>query len=219
MIRDCHWDTRKKILEHSDLKGKRVLEIGCGAGRISQMYANDVRQIVGIEPEFEKVCSAAHTISSASFICGSGMNLPFSSDNFDVVLFTLSLHHHPDSLAALAEAQRVMAHDGLIIIIEPTTESEIQKFCKVFEDEDHRLIAVEKALLQCPLQRTSKEVFATHWEFANFADAANYAFTYYNHPPDVEKRKYLQDFLGPKAHDTPIRMTDTLQLTCLKLHR
>jgi hypothetical protein len=107
----------------------------------------------------------------------------------------------------------------LILILEPTIESEIQRFCKPFEDEDHKLIAVEETLARNPFDTISREVFNTHWEFTDFADAADYAFTYYGHPPDEDKRKALRDFLGRKAQNTPIRMTDTLRLTSLRLPR
>lgn len=219
MIRDCYKDTLRKILGKTDLKGKRIVEVGCGAGRITQTYMDAPSLIVGVEPEFEAVCQGTKNVPNAIFICGSGMNLPFPPGCFDVILFSLSLHHHPDSLAALTEAGRVLAHTGLILILEPTIESEIQRFCKPFEDEDHKLIAVEDTLARNPFDTISKEVFTTHWEFNDFADAANYAFTYFNHPPDEDKRKALQDFLGPKAQNAPIRMTDTLCLTSLRLPR
>lgn len=180
------------------------------------MYANDAWQVVGIEPELEAVCKAVKAVPDASFICASGMNLPFAVNSFDVVLFTLSLHHHPDCLAALDEAQRVITHDGLIIVLEPTPESEIQRLCNMFEDEDYRLNTVEKALPQCGLEIVSKKTFITHWEFSEFEDVVDYASTYYNHAPDTEKRLALKNFLGSKGHDTPIRMTDPLRLTCLQ---
>lgn len=216
MIRDCHWDTRKRLLAHAALKGRRILEVGCGTGRVSRMYADEARLTVGIEPELQAVCRAAREVPDVSFTCGSGMHLPFADGSFDVVLFTLSLHHHPDCLAALDEARRVIANDGAVLVLEPTPESEIQRFCKPFEDEDHKLIAVEESLKRCSLEIASKEAFDTCWEFSDFEDAADYPFAHYNHPPDEEKREALRRFLGPKGLNTPIEMTDTLRLTCLR---
>ena len=215
MIQDKYGNTIEKLLSNADLNEKRILEIGCGAGRVTQMYAAAAMKVVGVEPQLEAVCKATQTASSAFFICGSGMNMPFYAENFDIVLFTLSLHHHPDFLVALSEARRVLCSGGLVLVLEPTPESRIQRFCKVFEDEGHRLIAVDKALPQSDLKIISKERFNTYWEFKDFEDAVNYAFTYFNHPPDMEKRKALEDFLSQQAETVPIQMTDTLQLTCL----
>jgi hypothetical protein len=103
-----------------------------------------------------------------------------------------------------------------VLVLEPTPESQIQSFCRVFEDEDHRLAAAEKALHQSNLEITSKKRFHTYWEFTDFEDAANYAFSHYSHPPDREKRNALKSFLGQQAHAIPIHMTDTLQLTVLR---
>ena len=216
MIQDQHGYTLEKLLSHADLNGKIVLEIGCGSGRITQLYANSAQFVVGIEPEMADVSEAARTIPNASFLCGSGMNMPFPSESFDIILFTLSLHHHPHCLDALSEARRIVSSSGQVLVLEPTPESQIQRFCNIFVNEDHRLAAVEKALPRCDLEITSRECFTTYWEFSDFEDAANYAFTYYNHPPDKQKRQALENFLGTQAHDAPLTMTDTLRLTCLR---
>lgn len=219
MIRDCRNDTAARIRAHADLVDKRLLEVGCGPGRVTRMLADGSTAVVGIEPDPEVLREAVATIPSAGFVCASGMDLPFDAHSFDAVLYSLSLHHHPDCLDALAEAQRVVVPGGVILVLEPTPESEIQRLCKVFEDEDHRLTAVEEALPRCGLEVLSREVFRTHWEFADFEDVAEYGFTYYDHPPDREKRGALREFLDSRVHDAPIRMTDTLRLTCLRSFR
>jgi SAM-dependent methyltransferase len=216
MIRDQYGCTLEKLLAHAELNGKKILEIGCGSGQITQLYADSAQIVIGIEPEWDTVCGAARIVPNAFFLCGSGMCIPFPSECFDIVLFTLSLHHHPNYLGALSEARRVVMPGGLILVLEPTPESEIQRFCKVFEDEDHRLIAVENIFSFSSLEILSRERFDTSWEFLDFKDAASYAFTYYGHSPDKEKCEDLKRFLGPKAHDAPIHMSDTLQLTCLR---
>lgn len=216
MIRDRRNETRKRIFAHADPAGKRILEIGCGEGRVTRTYADEARFAVGLEPDYPPVQKATSAVPEATFICGSGMDIPFAPSCFDVVLYTLSLHHHPNCLDALAQARRVIKRDGLILVIEPTVESEIQRLCKVFEDEDHRLMAVENSLPRTPLEIISRETFSTHWEFADFDDAAHYAFTYYDHPPDVKKRTALKAFLGPKVNEAPLIMTDTLRLTSLR---
>lgn len=216
MKRDCFNETRQAVLRHAPLNGKRILEVGCGPGRVTRMLSDDAGLIIGIEPEFGALREAKDCLPDIPFLCGSGMDLPFSSGSFDAVLFTLSLHHHPDCSAALSEARRVVTPGGMVLVLEPTVESEIQRFCTVFENENHRLREVEAALPGECLNTLSVETFSTAWEFTDFEDAANYAFTYYDHPPDEAKRQALRNFLGTKATDAPIRMTDTLRLNCLR---
>lgn len=215
MIRDRHRDTLRMLETHADFNDATILEIGCGPGRVTRMYAERAGKVVGIEPEFEAVRTAAEAVPRAAFLCGSGMSLPFPDSTFDIVLFTLSLHHHPDCLGALAEARRVVDRHGRVLVIEPTPQSEIQRLCTVFEDEDHRLDAVERTLPGHHLTIKAREQFVTHWEFTDFKDVTDYGFTYYDHPPDAEKEAALRTFLGPKANEAPIRLTDTLRLTVL----
>ncbi len=53
---------------------------------------------------------------------------------FDLVLFTLSLHHQ-NSSAALKEAYRVLKNNGKLIIVEPLVKGELQQFFHLFDDE------------------------------------------------------------------------------------
>lgn len=144
------------------------------------------------------------------------MELPIGCHEFDIVLFTLSLHHHPNVPVALKEAKRVLKPNGYVLVIEPTPESEIQRLCKPFEDEDDKLLAVEQALPRCCLEIISQKTFQTQWVFDDYEDVVNYPFAYYQHPHDEDKRSALLAFLGSKVQTKPIHMTDTLRLTCLR---
>jgi len=41
-----------------DLKGKRVLEIGAGYGRLTWRYASNAAEVVGIDPDPERIARA-----------------------------------------------------------------------------------------------------------------------------------------------------------------
>jgi ubiquinone/menaquinone biosynthesis C-methylase UbiE len=79
----------------ADFPGARVLEIGCGAGRLTRRYASMSRYAVGLD-------SAAHSIRTArnerpadlrrlAYVQGVASPLPFAREAFDVVLFGWSL--------------------------------------------------------------------------------------------------------------------------------
>jgi len=44
-----------------DLSGKRVLEIGCGDGRMTGRYAEKAAQVIGIDPDGDKISQAIRT--------------------------------------------------------------------------------------------------------------------------------------------------------------
>lgn len=217
MIQDENRITRQKLMERAEFSGARVLEIGCGNGRVTAMYAHAPKLAVGIEPDAVCAAEACRTVPEARFACASGMALPFADKTFDVVLFTLSLHHHPDPSSALVEAARVTRPGGRILVLEPKPESEVQRFCNIFESEDHRLEAAADALERTSLSLLGDGDFMTEWVFDGFEDAARYAFEYYDHPEDESKRQAMRAFLGDRTGNARLVMTDTLRLTCFKL--
>jgi len=47
--RDAEYNERKFLHKFVDLKDKRVLEVGCGEGRLTWQYANITRWTVGVD--------------------------------------------------------------------------------------------------------------------------------------------------------------------------
>ncbi len=86
------------IQEFVDLQGKRILEIGCGKGRITFPLAETAKHITAIDPSTEEI---EHAIEATPdrlkgkiefFATGiEDFNLPVGSPQFDLSLFTWSL--------------------------------------------------------------------------------------------------------------------------------
>jgi ubiquinone/menaquinone biosynthesis C-methylase UbiE len=79
-----------------DLRGKRVLEIGCGDGRLTRQYAALAESVVAIEPEAELIrdarrLAAEAKIANVSFRVGSAERVRFGGGAFDIALFSWSL--------------------------------------------------------------------------------------------------------------------------------
>ena len=96
-----------KLKEFGVFDGSRLLEIGCGDGRITAQLAGKATCLVAVDPSAEDLLNAARRVDKALFSRASGVQLPFADRSFDTVLFTLSLHHQ-DSRLALKEAGRVV---------------------------------------------------------------------------------------------------------------
>lgn len=105
------------------LRGLDVLEVGCGNGSRTEQIAQRCKHVIGIEPN-ETLTEIANDrgISNALFQVGSGEKLNFDNNQFDIVIFTLSLHHIPTSsmMDAISEAVRVVKPNGHIVFLEPT---------------------------------------------------------------------------------------------------
>src|SRR3989344_9525523 len=102
-----------------------VLEVGSGDGNSSVTIARRCRELVGVEPdEGRRILAQERGIINARFVSGSADKLDFEDSCFDVVMFTLSLHHVPlyRMVHAINEAVRVVKREGFIVFVEPRTE-------------------------------------------------------------------------------------------------
>lgn len=98
-----------------------VLDAGCGTGGFlaALRRARPDLRCIGAEWS-ETACRRATRKSAASIVRGSVNALPFASNSFDaVVLADVLCHAAVNPADALAECQRVMAPDGLLVINMP----------------------------------------------------------------------------------------------------
>jgi ubiquinone/menaquinone biosynthesis C-methylase UbiE len=85
------------ILQHySARSNERVLDIGCGDGRLTWSYGRVARMVTGIDGEFEKLkIAVSHLPESISaevyFAAARGEALPLASETFDLAIFSWSL--------------------------------------------------------------------------------------------------------------------------------
>ena len=96
----------------------RALDIGCGEGKFTRGLKALCKEVAGVdikERSIDKAKAAAQAEGlDVDFRIASGQDLPWSDGHFDVVVFSNSLHHMPDTAAALKEAGRVLKSGGLL---------------------------------------------------------------------------------------------------------
>jgi ubiquinone/menaquinone biosynthesis C-methylase UbiE len=69
-----------------------VLEIGCGDGRLTRMYADAAAHVIGIDlPAALPRADSNRLPASARIAAASGVHLPFPARCFDQAIFSLSL--------------------------------------------------------------------------------------------------------------------------------
>jgi ubiquinone/menaquinone biosynthesis C-methylase UbiE len=101
----------------------RVLEVGCGTGRwLSLLRELGARVVAGLDASAEMLAQARTRLPSADLRVGSAEQLPWTDGAFDFVLCNNAIHHFPDKLGFVAEAARVLARGGelLVIGLQPT---------------------------------------------------------------------------------------------------
>jgi ubiquinone/menaquinone biosynthesis C-methylase UbiE len=213
--RDCI--TLSKILQFADLRDQEVLEIGCGDGRITSQLVGKAKRLVAIDPDAANIAEAKENMEGVGLHIGSGECLEFPSESFDVILFTLSLHHQ-DSNVALREAKRVLRDHGQVVILEPVNDGELEQVCNFFQDETQVLQDALHAIDASDFEVERSEVFYTYWEFENEDELYEWLFTYYQKPFDNSLVMLIGEFLGNKAKSLPIILQDKIIIVSLRKH-
>ncbi len=112
-----HLNLIRHLLAGVDLRGKAVLEIGCGRGGNCCYLSNysEAARIVGLD-----VCAPNLTLARqngelerTAFVSGDAQQLPLGDECFDVVVNLESSHCYSQFSGFLAEATRVLKRSGL----------------------------------------------------------------------------------------------------------
>ncbi len=78
------------------LRGRRILDVGCGDGRLALGAARYAQEVIGLDPDPEAIRSAKQRareagIRNARFVVGAGQELAFPDGRFDVVILSWTL--------------------------------------------------------------------------------------------------------------------------------
>jgi ubiquinone/menaquinone biosynthesis C-methylase UbiE len=99
----------------------RVLDIGCGTGSALRLVApKTTRRLVGIDPSPVMISLAGGHHQRIDYFQAAAEHIPLDDACVDLVLAINSLHHWQDVAAGLAEAARVLAKGGRLVVAEET---------------------------------------------------------------------------------------------------
>lgn len=103
--------------------GKRILDVGCGAGRNALFLANEGFYVVGLDISLTALKLALEKADKANlkncvFVRHDFLKLPFPDSQFDAVISCYSIENLPLSKTrkALNEVKRVMTNKGLVLV-------------------------------------------------------------------------------------------------------
>jgi ubiquinone/menaquinone biosynthesis C-methylase UbiE len=130
------------------LAGKRILDIGCGAGVLAGSLSERGACVTGVDPNPEAVAAARRAVPAATFHQARAEALSLADDSFDGAVFLNSLHHVPEPAMqrALAEAARVVEPARPIVVIEPLAEGSFFSALRPVEDETKIRTAAQETL-------------------------------------------------------------------------
>ena len=102
----------------AELKGKWVLDIGCGMGRFAEVASRWGANVVGIDLSLAADVAARNLSARENvWICqASVLNLPFLEQSFDYIYSIGVLHHTPNCEQAVKELPRLLKPGGRLAV-------------------------------------------------------------------------------------------------------
>jgi ubiquinone/menaquinone biosynthesis C-methylase UbiE len=98
---------------------RSVLDVGCGTGSLARRLTGLGYEVTGVDPSEGMLDVLRARTPQVRAVHGSGTELPFEPDSFDVVLSVATFHHIAEPAAVratLAEMTRVSRPGGRIVV-------------------------------------------------------------------------------------------------------
>ena len=110
-----------RFVDFDSLRGKRVLEVGCGSGFAVQLFAEAGAEVVArdltewaVETTLARLSAFGLTADVAQ---GDGESLDLEDESFDLVVSWGVIHHSTDMDRALGELVRVLRPSGRLVVM------------------------------------------------------------------------------------------------------
>ena len=201
------------IADLLDLRGARVLELGCGTAHTTRALVEQLGAADVVATEVDRVQHrqnlAVDDLPQVRFVLGAAEAIDAPDASFDAVCMFKSLHHVPVAAMdqALAEIHRVLQPGGAALFSEPVYSGAFNDLMALIHDERAVREAAFEALrhaVAAGLFRSEAEVFievpGTYPDWASFAER----FLEVTHTAlDVDHQRRAQIRAAFEAHLTP----------------
>lgn len=134
-------DFIKKVgLKPQDLKGKLVLDVGCGMGRFAEVATRWGATVVGIDLSAAAEV-AAENLADRNFVAFQAdvFALPFRPETFDLIYSMGVLHHTPDCEKAFKSLPQYLKPGGTIAIWLYSGYNKWYRFSDQYRKVTHRM--------------------------------------------------------------------------------
>lgn len=122
-------DLRREVLGDLDLEGliaarlpacRAAADLGCGPGGLLPVLAGKAERVIGVDsaPAMLELARRNADSPAVSLRVGELEHLPLADGEVQAAVMSLTLHHLPDPGAALAEARRVLAPGGTLVVVD-----------------------------------------------------------------------------------------------------
>jgi ubiquinone/menaquinone biosynthesis C-methylase UbiE len=114
-------------------EGGRVLDVGCGAGRVCMAIAKEFPKtdVTGLDPDEESIKQARDAVAAAGlanrirFLAGTADDLD-ATDSFDLITACDCIHDFASPHATLKKLHRLLKPEGVLFVIEPKVADRLE---------------------------------------------------------------------------------------------
>lgn len=125
--------------------GRKILDVGCGPGILSEAMAMLGAEVTGMDltAEMIKRAKARCTgMAGVTFIEGDAENLPFEDGAFDSAAARLTIHHFTKPKTVLREIRRILKPGGRLTVVDITSpadtrEAQLHNALETLRDPSH----------------------------------------------------------------------------------
>ena len=211
------------LVRNVDFSNKRVLDIGCGTGRLSFSLAQHAGFVTGIDIDSQSIdlCNIKNerlSFDNCSFICSDFLDFS-CQELYDVAVFSWSLYQIGDMECAIRHAQKMINKRGSLVILQPICGQQDSIFdIELKQTRSNYGESLEKQLRFCKMLFTNIHVedIKTEFVYLSVDDAiATNRFFYelfnsgINDRALDEMKSQISAFTDDKGH---VILSDTIKL-------
>ena len=115
-----------------DVKGKKLLEVGCGSGQQAVYFASLGAIVTGIDVSSKSIATQS-PVGNLSVLRMDAESMRFPDESFDLIYIN-ALLMHVDKEKVISECRRVLRKGGKIIVVEPLLHNPFMRIYRHFSD-------------------------------------------------------------------------------------
>lgn len=193
-----------------DVRGARILDLGCGEGGYSRSLAAQGARVVGVDGSSTLIAVARRRATEAGleieYVCANATSLDsLAQQSFDSVLAAMSLMDVEDYDGAVDEIARVLVSRGTLLmsITHPCFSAPTSEWVRT-ESGEPRYFAVDRYFERAAWEdfitpRFRRPVIRRHRPLQDFIQ------------PLLDRGLILKDFLEPQATAEHVRQSERLR--------
>lgn len=109
-----------RVIRIAGRENLRLLDVGCGTGWMTRLYADHGFQAVGLEPSSNRARVAEQTYGLT--VVKNYLEKVEFSENFDVVVMRHVLEHFSEPMSAVGKARDLLPNKGLLLLTVPNID-------------------------------------------------------------------------------------------------